>query len=312
MAINQEIRDEAAQWHAAMAGDDPDFDGFTAWLEASPDHARAYDAMIMLDDIVEANKAAIHATMPANDIAGVEEHHANERPFRRRFLATAAALAVTIPGLLWFGMAGSSVTLSTSTVPMQVALDARTQIELDRNSLLRHDKGQTDKVELAQGAAHFNVAHDPARSFTVKVGSVSVIDLGTQFEIQRNGDQVGVAVAEGSVAVALGENRKIILRAGQRAFVEGGEIRTGPIDTGSVSTWRKGQLVYRDAPLSQVVKEISRYTPVPVTVDPSLADRQFSGVLTIGDGRSLDRNLADFMGLARSQQDKSVRIGARP
>ena len=306
MTIDQELLNQAADWHAAMAGDDPDFEGFTAWLETSPNHARAYDDVIMLDDLVGTHKPAIQAALPANDV-GESKHQQ-----RRHFLAAAVAMALAIPGALWFGVGNSPVEFQSEGSPMQVALDVRTTIELDRNSLLRHIKNETDKVELAQGAAHFSVTHDPTHRFTVKAGDVSIVDLGTKFEIQRNGDQVGISVAEGAVAVAVSGKKLTTLRAGQRAYIEGGVIKTGLIDAASVASWRKGQLVYRNAPLSQVVKELSRYTPVPITVDPSLADRQFSGVLTIGDGHALDRNLADFMGLARIEQGKSVQIGARP
>lgn len=305
MTNNQKISDEAADWHAAMSGDNPDFDGFTAWLEASPENGRAYDAILMLDDMVETNKAAIQAALPANDIGH------SERPERRTFLMLALAAAAFIPGALWFGIPGQSVELKAGDSPIQVALDSRINIELDRNSRLLHGNNDFDTVELARGAAHFSVRHDPRARFTVKAGDVSVIDLGTQFEVQRNGNQIGVSVAEGSVAVSFAKGKKLTLTAGQRAYVENGLVTTSRIEAGSVASWRKDRLVYRDTPLRQVAKEISRYTPALVTVDPSVSDRRFSGVLTIGDGHSLDKNLADFMDLARSEQGGSVRISAK-
>jgi len=50
MPIDPKLLDEACDWHAALASDDADFDAFTDWLEASPDHAHAYDQVIELDD----------------------------------------------------------------------------------------------------------------------------------------------------------------------------------------------------------------------------------------------------------------------
>jgi transmembrane sensor len=306
VTIKQHSLDEAADWHAAMSGENPDFEGFAAWLEAAPENVRAYDAVAVLDDIVEANKMAIQMALPANDM------EYRERPQRRKFLMLALAAAALIPGAVWFGIQGQSVELSAGHSPLRVALDSRTNIVLDRDSLLRHGKNDFNTVELAQGAAHFSVIHDPKIHFTVKAGDVSVVDLGTQFEVQRNGNQVGVLVAEGSVAVAFPGSKQLTLTAGQQAFVENGIVTTRRIDVGSVASWRKDRLVYRDTPLQQVAKEISRYTPAPITIDPSLSDRRFSGVLTIGDGHSLDKNLADFMDLARSEQDGSVRISPKP
>jgi transmembrane sensor len=79
-----------------------------------------------------------------------------------------------------------------------------------------------------------------------------------------------------------------------------------------IATWRSGQLVYRNASLQQVAREVSRYTPQPLVLDPAIAGRRFSGVLTIGDGTTLDRNLADFMGLALRRDGSASHLGARP
>lgn len=311
MSIDPKVLEAACEWHAALAGDDADFDAFTDWLEASPDHTRAYDAVILLDDSVESARDRLAVAPPANDV--VADDVAPATPFfRRRSFAAALALVLAVPAALWFGQAPALVDVRSGASPQELALDDRTHVTLDRNSLLRHTKGDTAAVELASGAAHFAVRHDPALRFTVKAGDVSIVDLGTQFEVQRNGAQVGVAVSEGTVSVGFSGKTGIMLKAGQRAFAEGGTIRVVSTDPAAVGSWRRNQLVYRNAPLQQVVREISRYTGSPVQVDPALGDRRFSGVLTIGDGQALDRNLADFMALSRAEHDGAVWIGARP
>ncbi len=307
MNIDQKLLDEACDWHAALDRDDPDFDGFTAWLEASPDHVAAYDKVIAPDGLIATHAPAIAVAMPANDPGIVAPSSS-----RRGWLGIAAALAVAIPGTMWWFASSRDVQFQSEDAPQQIALDVRTRIDLDRNSLLQHDKGRTDTVELARGAAHFEVRHDPARRFTVNAGDVAIVDLGTQFEVQRNGGQVSVAVAEGSVSVALGGQKPVTVRAGYRALAEAHTLRVARFDPESVASWRQGRLVYRDVSLHQVAREVSRYSPVPVVVDANVAERRFSGVLTIGDGTTLDRNLADFMGLARIDQGRSVRISVRP
>lgn len=311
MSIDQKLIDEACDWHAALAGDDPDFDAFTAWLEMSPDHVRAYDAAMMLDDAVTAHRDPLSVALPANDVAG-EQDEGRASFFRRSGIAAAVAALLAVPAAYMLMPGAALVDVQSGAVPQEIALNSRTHITLDRNSLLRHEKGQTAAVELASGAAHFDVRHDPALRFTVKAGDVAIVDLGTRFEVQRNGPQVGVLVSEGSVALSLRGQRAVTLKAGQRAFAEAGTIRVEPVDPLSVGSWRHGQLVYRNAPLQQVVREISRYTREPVLVEPALGDRRFSGVLTIGDGQALDRNLADFMALSRFERDGAVWIGAHP
>lgn len=305
MTNDPKLLEEACDWLVALKGDTPDFDAFTLWLEVSPAHVAAYDAALLLEDRITAQTPKLLAALPANDIG-----EAAPSSFGRRSIAAALAAAVVLPASLWLTMAPQTVQVASGGAPQALALDTRTQIMLDRNSVLTHEKGDTGQVELASGAAHFDVRHDPKARFMVTAGDVSITDLGTRFEVQRNGAQVGIAVAQGSVSVAFKGGQAVTLTAGQRAFAEAGGIRVESVDTSSVGSWLRGQLIFRNAPLPQVAREISRYTSKPVVVDPALQSRRFSGILTIGDGRALDTTLADFMGVPRSDCGASVQLGA--
>lgn len=305
MTIDPKLLEEACDWLIALDDDAPDFDAFTLWLEASPAHVAAYDAAILLDGRISVHAPNLSASLPANDVG-----EAAPSTFGRRSIAAAIAAAVAIPASLWLTAAPQIVQVTSGGAPQSFALDIRTRVTLDRNSVLKHGKDDTGQVELASGAAHFDVHHDPKARFMVTAGDVSITDLGTRFEVQRNGDQVGVAVAQGSVSVAFKGRQAVTLTAGQRAYAEAGGIRVETVDAGSVGSWQRGQLVFRNAPLPQVAREISRYTAKPVVVDPALQGRRFSGVLTIGDGRTLDKNLADFMGVPRADCGTSVQLGA--
>ena len=48
--MNEDIHDQAWHWHIALSGEDADWDGFTAWLEANPAHRSAYNEVALLDD----------------------------------------------------------------------------------------------------------------------------------------------------------------------------------------------------------------------------------------------------------------------
>lgn len=89
--MDNAITTAAAEWHAAQDGPDMDWDGFTAWLEADPRHASAFDAVALLDDRIALNREAIAAQLPV------------EQPASKRWIwggagaaAIAAALALTI------------------------------------------------------------------------------------------------------------------------------------------------------------------------------------------------------------------------
>ena len=306
MTIDPKLLDEACDWVAALESEAPDFDGFTRWLETSSAHVAAYDAAILMEARITAAAPFLDAAMPANDVGEPASFR-----FSRPSLAAALAAAVAIPSTLWLTRAPETVQLATGASTQSFALDTRTRITLDRNSVLTHPAGETGEVELASGAAHFDVRHDPSARFTVRAGDVSVTDLGTRFEVLRNGAQVGVAVAQGSVSVAFKGGVPVTLVAGQRAYAEGGSIRVASVDPQNVGSWQRGQLIYRDTPLPQVAREISRYTAKPVLIGPGFQGRRFSGVLTIGDGQALDTTLADFMGMPRADCGASVKLGAR-
>jgi transmembrane sensor len=83
-------------------------------------------------------------------------------------------------------------------------------------------------VSLRQGAAHFDVRHDPRRLFRVEAGSVEVEDLGTRFEVENKGNSVRVSVSEGSVAVSFrdardGTRKSASLKAGEEGVYPSAE-----------------------------------------------------------------------------------------
>ena len=147
----------------------------------------------------------------------------------------------------------------------------------------------------------------------IESGNFQVRDIGTRFEIATAADGIRVAVAEGRVTVGARDLAQALpVTAGQQLVVSGrgATAEYEAVATGDVASWRTGRLVYHNAPLSQVVAEISRYAGVAVAADPQVADRRFSGVLTIGDGTALVGRLEEIMGLTARQQDGVLRLVA--
>src|SRR3546814_13079302 len=67
----------------------------------------------------------------------------------------------------------------------------------------------------------FRVAHDASRPFIVDAGAGRITALGTQFQVQREGEAVSVMLLEGSVGIDSareGDERRLLrLVPGQRA-----------------------------------------------------------------------------------------------
>lgn len=299
---------QAADWHASLSGDDPDFDGFTRWLEADDAHRLAYDQICLADDAVSRHAPALAISLPANDSAPEHRPRRSRWPLFGGAMAAAIALAVALP------MLTSNGPVVESTAQGQVrtiALGATTRVTLDSASTITLNSENDRTVSLDRGRALFTVAHDAAHPFVVQAGDYQIHDLGTRFEVSRSAAQLVISVVEGKVAVDSHAMRAVTGLPGQRiSIASNGTVTVAQIDPALIASWHQGQLVYSDAALSVVVNDINRYASTPVSLDPALANRHFSGVLTIGDGSQLARNLAEVLDVPLTDTSNGQRLGA--
>ena len=303
------ILTQAANWHASLSGENPDFDGFALWLESAPAHRDAYDQMVMLDAVIDEHADVLRVACPANEVGAVEPAPRRRWSILLTIAAVFALAMIVAPRLL----PGSTVTESTRIGETRtIALSDDAKIHLDAASALRFDKGEGRKASLLNGRALFTVRHKADDPFTLDVGDYQVRDLGTQFEVSRDGDAITIMVAEGKVAVGGRGMAFIEAKAGEQIQILSGRASKSRIDQASVASWRTGRLVYDNAPLEQVVADINRYTQKKLVLDPSLSEQRFSGVLTIGEGTQLAQNLANLMGLPLVETGSGQYLGHRP
>jgi transmembrane sensor len=287
MTDRGDIREAAVGWVVAQT--DPafaDWDGFLAWLEADPAHASAYEAVLAAGDIAEPALRALPAAGPA--LAPPR------RPVWRR-QATGGLLAagiVAAVGLGYMNLRPAPFVIETGPGEHRtVTLDTAT-IALNGDTRLVLDHHNPHRATLDRGEALFDVKHDEAHPFAVKVGDDEVQDVGTRFDITRDPAGTRVAVAEGMVvynpkaeAVRLGPGQTLDARAAA------GELRVATAATSDIGSWREDRLSYRQAPLSVVAADLARGLGLPVEAAPDVADKPFTGVLAYGGdkARFLDR-----------------------
>jgi transmembrane sensor len=274
------VRDAAALWMARSR--DPRFSDWAAltdWLEADPAHNQAYEAAFAAHD---AAGEIAQQPLPEWEPVG--------RPRWRLWgavglpAAAAAALAVFAIGLPQLGPAVETVVATRLGEHRLLRLDDGTVVDLNGGSRLVLNSKNVRTARLEAGEAMFGVVHDQARPFTVDVGGERLVDIGTRFDVVRTPRGSQVAVAEGAVlydpdgaAVRL-DAGKILRKRDDSDLVEVADVRPG-----DVGTWRKGKLIYRAAPLSQIAEDLSRLTGARITVAPALADRPFTGAIVVDD-----------------------------
>lgn len=157
-----------------------------------------------------------------------------------------------------------------------------TRVRLAPSSRLRvaADFGTERRDVYLEGEAHFDVTHDEARPFTVFAGNASARDLGTEFVVRSYADDraVQVVVREGIVALS-GVGR---LERGDlgKLSAEGRATLQRGVNLDVFFGWLDGRLVFRNAPLSEVVRAIERWHDLEVRLsDPSLGRLPFTGTL---------------------------------
>lgn len=299
--IDPHILDEAARWQASLSGETPDFESFMHWLEASEAHRQAYDQLTLLDGIIDGHRDSLQIKLPANDDQKSKDGN------WRWLVAIAAIFVVALLSVPLFKSGDGMFETTAVGETREIALNDGTKIILDAQSAIRAQTDDERSAELLRGRAHFEVKHNPDKPFTLKVGEFTVQDLGTRFEVNKTENGFVVSVADGLVSIG-GKSFTIRAGKGERISVEGGVAQKSLVDSASIASWKDGRLVYEDAPLSQVVADINRYSNKKLSIDPALAGERFSGVLIIENGNALGRNFANLVGLSLEENEKGQHL----
>ncbi len=162
---------------------------------------------------------------------------------------------------------------------------------LDTNSAIRSRIGaQGDRrIEVLRGRVQFAVAKIPQRPFSVSVRGTSVTALGTRFDVYQRDAGLEINLVEGRLRVtqqaglparANQGQHAVEMAAGDRLVVDSRNWRlTRGISAGE-SDWVKGQLVFENVPIGEVLAELNRYTSRKLTMtDSALAARPISAII---------------------------------
>jgi transmembrane sensor len=293
--ISDQIADRAIAWHLRQDElDEAGWQEFVEWLEADPRHAEAYDRIALADSfLVEAPVRVAPLPEPAND------RGAPGWRLARRVGGAAACAAVAAAVLMIRPEAPQNYALETRPgETRQVALADGSRIEIAGGSRLLLDRARPRLITLERGQALFHVRHDAADPFIVRSGALTVQDVGTIFNVAREGRSFTVAVAEGSVlfqprreAVALTAGATLSVREDRQ------EVRLGRIDTRLVGGWRDGRLSFSEMPLPDALSTIQRVYGTQISADDGLSSRTVTGMITLsGDARRDIPHIASLVG----------------
>ncbi|WP_298400105.1 FecR domain-containing protein [Sphingobium sp.] len=294
------IDEEALGW--VIRTRDPEFtdwDGFTLWLEADPAHGATYDALMAADSDLDSIVPVEPVAMPvaAND-PGVRAR----RPLRWiAGGAVAAALVATVS----IAMFNRSDIYSVTTRPGEIriiALDDGTKVEMNGGTTMRFDRKDARFAALDAGEAAFTVRHDVANPFRVTVGDAIFEDAGTVFNIVHTAAATRIGVSEGKV-IYNPQAEAIALPAGRALSDDAQGLRVMDVAPATVASWRQGQLVYANAPVTQVAEDAARSLGLSVRFTPQAQAMRFTGTIRLDrDPARFFAEAAPLMGLSAVRQ----------
>jgi ferric-dicitrate binding protein FerR (iron transport regulator) len=164
-----------------------------------------------------------------------------------------------------------------------------TQVWLNAASSLRFPtvfSGKTREVQLS-GEGYFEVTHDTKKPFITNIlsakgngGRVEV--LGTHFNINAYEDEntIKTTLLEGKVKVSSMVNGQwSILKPGEQAIASSHSPLTidhSP-DLMQVIAWKNGFFEFNNMPLPAIMRQISRWYDVDVSLEASYPNKRFGG-----------------------------------
>jgi len=221
-----------------------------------------------------------------------------------RVLSRAPRLYATAPGQR------ESVTLADGT---EFTLGPASQLRLAA------DYGTRRRDVSLVGEAFFAVVHDPAHPFVVHAGYARAEDVGTRFVVRAYpGDRMAqVAVADGAVALSDNAAQVASTRVLRRGALGGVDARgalsvTTTADVDRFTAWTRGELVFTEMPVRDVVVELSRWYGVDVTADSSLAAIPLLASFHDEPVTDVVRSVAAAIGATVEQNGRRIVLRRRP
>jgi transmembrane sensor len=300
-----QVRAEAAAWLARLHAEDRDAAdeaAFRAWLNASPAHALAFEAVDrMWSDV--GGLGALRTARPDLRLGFHPPAREPARASRRLLLAGLGFLAVSGGSALFWRSASAKVYETDVGEQKHVALDDGSQLFLDAKTRISVAFSETARtVDLQYGRANFRVVLDSKRPFIVEAAERQIVATRCNFDVRCEDGQVQVVLIHGEAAVkptsaapsAQGET----LRSGERLVASSDMEKRDKPDLTRMLAWQTGYEMFDKEELAQAVEEMNRYSTQRVEVDPSVASLKVSGVYRVGDNAAFARSLAKLLSIA--------------
>lgn len=203
----------------------------------------------------------------------------------------------------------------------QITLEDGTEVWLNAETQLIYPDTfnmEERRVKL-KGEAYFKVARNEGKPFFVEADGQLVRVYGTEFNVRayEEDEDVFTTLVSGKVALQplQGNSAELVLKPGKQAVFDKGlqAMVVRPVDTESVTSWRKGMFVFEEQTLGQIMQDLSRWYNFSYEFrEPALRATVFMGTVPrYGDFKEILDILEKSGGLKFRMKDRTVIVAAR-
>ncbi|GGF37228.1 sigma factor regulator VreR [Aliidongia dinghuensis] len=265
------LKREAYAWLARLTSGDAtaaDAAAFDRWRTTSPAHGEAFSEAKLLWKVMRP-AAEVAMSQRGDAVPGMAFGRTN-RWHRRAFLGGAAAasvasvayLAVRPPLGLWSSVAELSSDYRTGTGEQKrIALADSISVQLNTRTSLSLGSAMpgADHIELVSGEAAIATGVSLPRPLVVTAGDGRVTARRATFNIRYLDASACVTCQDGEVTVERRGSSVTLQPLQQVSYSTEGLDQVVAIDASVVTAWQQGLLIFRHAPLADVVAEVNRY-----------------------------------------------------
>lgn len=170
---------------------------------------------------------------------------------------------------------GQIALLTKSTLPgekLQLTLKDGSKVWMNAATEIRFPE-KFDSLErriVLSGEAYFEVAKDSLRPFIVETNGLSTIALGTSFNITtRKEGRIHISLLTGKVKVSSASEEDVFLDPGKelRYSTSDQQQQVRSFDVDQVMAWKEGKLLFKDATLLSVVRQLEDWYGVHIEIE---------------------------------------------
>lgn len=312
--LPEAMLEEAAIWQAKLREPVEDavvkralYSDFNQWLLVDIRHRQAFSEMedlwgmlkapvvhIVTDSTLGGDQPEISALAVSDMAALSSNHRIFAQPLQRLAIASSFVLAVLLT-LGWHQdwiMQWQSDYITGIGEEAPIKTNDGSSIRLNTDSALAVNYSTDERqVRLLKGEAWFDVASGDKRPFIVTTDNGVVKVTGTQFNVRFKKGATIVSLDEGRVELRAANamvDTPVILSSGQQAVLSHeGIAGVTPFDRTAELAWLRGQFVFYETPLADVVDTLNRHRHGRIIItNKALRNLKVSGVFSTHDSNT--------------------------